>query len=78
MAISNAMDDELSDSLPELFGDDFAQAVNEEMNSPMAQQIMQDPRYLALRDAAVKGEMSLDDVNTEFLHMLFGPEGGAS
>ena len=44
----------------------------------MAQQIMQDPRYLALRDSVVKGEMSADDVNEEFVHLLFGSKGGDS
>jgi len=63
--------------MPEL-GDDFAQVVHDGMNSPMAQQIMQDPRYLALRDAVVKGEMSVDDVNDEFVHVLFGSKGGNS
>jgi len=42
----------------------------------MAQQIMHDPRYLALRDAVVKGEMSVADVNDEFVHLVFGAKGG--
>ena len=68
--------DELWDDLPGV-GDDFAQVVNDGMNSPMAQQIMQDPRYLALRDAVVNGEMSVGDVNDEFVHVLFGAKGGS-
>lgn len=67
--------DELWDGLPAI-GDDFAQIVNDGMNSPMAQQIMQDPRYLTLRDAVVNGEMSVGDVNEEFVHVLFGSNGG--
>ena len=69
--------DELWDGLPGI-GDDFAQVVNESMNSPAAQQIMQDPRYIALRDAVVKGEMSVADVNEEFVQVLFGSQGGDS
>ena len=66
--VPNAMADPGGD-LPDLIGNDFDQVVNEGMNSPEAQKIMQDPRYQALRDAVVKGEMTVDDVNMEFLNM---------
>jgi hypothetical protein len=75
IAVENTPMDELWGDLPEL-GDDFTQVVNDGLNSPMAQQIMQDPRYVALRDAVVNGEMSVGDVNEEFVHVLFGVKGG--
>ena len=74
-AVHNDAVDEIWDDLPEL-GDDFTQVVHDGLNSPMAQQIMHDPRYLALRDAVVKGEMSVADVNDEFVHLVFGAKGG--
>ncbi|HRI72519.1 MAG TPA: hypothetical protein PK156_50130, partial [Polyangium sp.] len=58
--VQNAMADPGGD-LPDLIGNDFDQVVNEGMNSPEAQKIMQDPRYQALRDAVVNGEMTVDD-----------------
>jgi len=70
--------EELSDDWPDLIGSDFSEVVNEAMNSPETQEIMQDPRYLALVDAVSKGETSAADVSDDFLEMFLGAEGDDS
>lgn len=70
--------DERSGDCPLVIGSDFADVVNEGMNSPIAQQIMQHPRYRELWDAATKGERSATDVGDEFLEILGASEGGLS